>query len=319
MYKLNKINLLANYLDQNDKIKLINKQNEFRDKFAFAILSGIKYKQMKINEEIDIWINDISDNNNSNIQAIVTNIKNLDKINYENIYNLDLFNNNVCDCGETSLLQYDSNYESMYCLNCNKYLDIKSLVFEGNSTKSSIITNNYIKELELLNENLRMIQGLPPTKKTSMLMSDSSDYNTIIKYITTVYGTKVQLNEVRQVIDNLKMRRHDKWAFYIYIKITKGNPILFSDEELNFFKQKYLMILKIVENTKMKEKHMPSLSLILYKLLELCNLIDVDRKKIYLNNIHKSKPETLIKFNNEFWKSVCEESKKYEFTLIYNS
>ena len=55
---------------------------------------------------------------------------------------------------------------------------------------------------------------------------------------------------------------------------------------------------------------MPMISMVLLEMIKLCDLMDDNRKAMYIENVTKAKTTTYSSFRMKIWRSICDESIK---------
>lgn len=223
-----------------------------------------------------------------------------------------------CDCQQGTVLLEDEASNFLVCPKCNKVSNLKmgNTIYKVRSTNSGA---NRSKSLEVVYESLSMIQGLAPINSTSEgsnynPVPGTSDYKIIMDRLEQEFPNRKlisSVNDVRRVIDNIPKRKHLKWSFYLYCVFTKSNPILMTSEEINFIISMYNHVLDLTTMIQSDSKgphHIPRCSMILYRLIDICQIMDPLRKQKYLEVIDKPQLDTIRNFEKNFWKNICNTS-----------
>ncbi len=222
-----------------------------------------------------------------------------------------------CDCTPDAVMVENETLNMLICPSCNKTMEVKmdSVIQKVRNVSSGA---NHGKILDVVHESLCMVQGLAPpgSSKTSGPNSNplpgTDDYGEIMNQLTCKFpnNKRVTLDDVRTIILATRKRRHLKWAYYLYCAYTGSEPFLMTNEEVAYITHMYAHVLNLTACAKlMSSQHIPYRLMIIYRLVDICPLMDDTRKNKYLTICHRPNLQTIRHFESRFWRPICEASK----------
>lgn len=323
MENISKIEALVPYLRDDKFREELKKELEIiKDDYVISKLSSASFLERLVNARLARIVSEINSQMTADIPMhIFERIQHL----FKKQETIDIDHENIYECGcerDSIMIEYEVN-GSMICPKCGRTSDMKinNIIPKARSARSM---TNRDRSAGTLN-TLCYLQGLPPIKgtinnkdKSDVPLPGTKDYNTIMTRLYQSYPNKntVRLEDVRNAIKD--MRRHLKWAYYIYCTYTGHAPNLFTPAEIDYFNRTYEFVLELSGAADIIEfEHKPSASLIMYPLIDNCHLMSRERRDEYLEILYKPQRSTINKFKKCFWKPICDASQNSEIPIEY--